>query len=141
MADTVKRIEEGAFNLCMSLIFVRLSTNLEYIGEYAFRYCKSLTSIFIPPSCREIDNYAFETCDKLIIFHVPQHTRLGDRIFANTELYEVSPFEEVDRFGNYRNNDQVYAWVRDLNANNQEYALHRACCSFNPLLDTIYQIV
>ena len=54
MSEDVKRIEYGAFSSCRSLVFVKLSRNLEYIGELAFIYCLSLTSIFIPPSCTEM---------------------------------------------------------------------------------------
>ena len=140
MSDTVKRIEYKAFSCCSSLKFVKLSRNLEYIGIMAFNWCESLTSIFVPPSCREIGYFAFASCEKLIIVSVFENTRIGDNVFAWTKLFRVSPFEEVDRFGRYNNHDQVNEWVRDINTN-QEYALHRACCSFNPLLDTIYQIV
>ena len=58
MADTVRRIEDWVFSWCSSLIFIKLSRNLEFIGTFAFSSC-SLTSIFIPPSCREIGVYAF----------------------------------------------------------------------------------
>ncbi|GFH62017.1 hypothetical protein CTEN210_18493 [Chaetoceros tenuissimus] len=139
MADTVKRIEHYVFFYCKSLSYVRLSRNLEYIGTSAF-YCCKFTSIFIPPSCRWIGYYAFNGCKKLIIFHVPQHTQLGGNVFANTELFNVSPFEEVNTDGFYRNTKEANAWVRDVNVN-EEYALHGACCSFNPLVDVIYQVV
>ncbi|GFH61984.1 hypothetical protein CTEN210_18460 [Chaetoceros tenuissimus] len=139
MTDTVRRIEELALGSCISLEFVKLSTNLEYIGEGAFFRCSSLTSMFIPLSCREIGYRAFD-CKKLIIFSVPQHTLIGRNVFAKTKLFQLSPFEEVHTNGSYINHDQVNAWVRDINAN-EEYALHRACCSFNPLLDIIYQLV
>ena len=57
MADTVRRIEWGAFVKCVSLDFVQLSRNLEYIGR-AFYKCESLTSIFIPPlNYRELPKF------------------------------------------------------------------------------------
>ena len=140
MSDDVRRIEDWAFSCCKSLVFVRLSRSLEFIGAGAFYGCGSLTSIFIPPSCREIGRNAFALCEKLIIFSVSENTRIGENIFAKTKLFQLSPFEEVDGFGRYNNHDQVNEWVRDINTN-QEYALHRACCSFNPLVDIIYQIV
>ena len=45
MSDTVRRMEESAFDACRSLEFVKLSRNLEFIGKLAFCVCKSLTSI------------------------------------------------------------------------------------------------
>jgi len=114
MADTVKRIEDGAFSRCYSLEFVKLSKNLEYIGVEAFAYCKALTSIFIPPSCREICQYAFEKCQKLIILHVPEHTTLGFGVIADTALFKAfktSPF--ANEFGSH-NEERVSEWIKML---------------------------
>ncbi|GFH47099.1 hypothetical protein CTEN210_03574 [Chaetoceros tenuissimus] len=143
MADTVKRIEYSGFDCCSSLEFVKLSRNLEYIGSGAFLFCESLTSIFIPPSCREIGERALESCTRLIIFYVPQTTMLGDNVIADTEsLIEASPFGEdvIDEDGRYQNNERVHAWVKNLNQS-EEYALHRACSSFNPITEVVYGIV
>ncbi|GFH50293.1 hypothetical protein CTEN210_06769 [Chaetoceros tenuissimus] len=133
--DSVETIEASAFYVCRSLEFVKLSRNLEYIGEYAFYRC-SLTSIFIPPSCREIGNKAFQYCQKLIIFHVPRHTLIGIKAIMQTELLEASPFE-VEASYNY---EEVNEWVKGIN-DDDEYELHRACSSFNPLMDIIYGVV
>ena len=57
-ADTVIRIEHGAFFRCYNLVFIKLSLRLEYIGECAFELC-NLSSVFVPPSCREIGMGAF----------------------------------------------------------------------------------
>lgn len=145
MADTVKRIEYGSFKGCSRLEFVKLSRNLEYIGEWAFEDCKSLTSIFIPPSCTMIDRNAMEECKSLIIFHVPRHTQLGDCVIAGTKLLNSSHFGEdelqIDYFGNYQTNEQVNAWIKNINGGDEECALHRACSSFNPMTDIISQIV
>ncbi|GFH47060.1 hypothetical protein CTEN210_03535 [Chaetoceros tenuissimus] len=145
MADSVKIIEEKAFCCCDSLKFVKLSRNLEYIRYAAFSNCTCLTSMFIPPSCREIGDHAFDECHQLIIFHVPQATDLGENVIANTKLIEASHFEEdelqLDFFGEYQNNEEVNAWIKNMNGDDDEYALHRACSSFNPIIDIIYGIV
>ena len=141
MADTVKRIEDVAFFHCISLEFVKLPRNLEYIGKTAFRCCQSLTSIYIPPSCREIEERAFKGCKKLIIFHVPQTIGLGEGVIAETALIRASYSEEYKFFGEYQSNEDVNAWIKNTNGNDEEYALHRACSSFNPMSDIIYGIV
>ena len=142
MADTVKRIEFCAFLHCYSLKFVKFSRNLEYIGFAAFRCCESLISIFIPPSCREIEDCAFHACHQLIIFHVPHTIELGEGVIAETALIRASPFEEYKfSFGEYQNNEEVNAWIKNTNGDDEEYALHRACSSFNPMTDIIYGIV
>ncbi|GFH47136.1 leucine-rich repeat domain-containing protein [Chaetoceros tenuissimus] len=139
MADTVKRIEREAFMQCFGLQFVKLSTNLEFIGERAFCDCGFLTSIFIPPSCREIDWGAFFACKKLLILGLPHNVQLGQDVFQDTELLRVSPFE-TDEDGEYNEHDEeaVVQWVKSI-TNEEAYALHHLCCSHDP--DEIYRYV
>ncbi|GFH57163.1 hypothetical protein CTEN210_13639 [Chaetoceros tenuissimus] len=141
MADSsVRRIEESAFQDCYKLAYVKLSRNLEYIGRVAF-FSTSLISVFIPPSCTRIDSQAFNSCDELIIFHVPQDTELyGWDVFHGTNLLGISPVEmnnerEVEDMDN-----EVSDWIKNIN-NDEQYALHRACSSFDPSEDYIYGIV
>ena len=145
MADTVRIIEDDAFYRCESLKFVKLSTNLEYIGNFAFEDCKSLTAIFIPPTCREIRFHVFSGCEDLIIFHVPQITELGGNVIANTALIQASHFEadelQLDLSGYYQNSEEVNAWIKNINGQDEEYGLHIACSSFNPMANIIYEIV
>ncbi|GFH50292.1 leucine-rich repeat domain-containing protein [Chaetoceros tenuissimus] len=142
MADTVRRIEGHAFSNCDSLTYVKLSRNLEYIGIEAFCECSSLISIFIPPSCREIAHFAFTACTKLIILSVPQHTQLGDKVIAWTKLIKASSFE-TNAIGVYDDSisENVNEWIKNINGDDDQYALHRACSSFNPLSEIIYEIV
>ncbi|GFH59423.1 hypothetical protein CTEN210_15899 [Chaetoceros tenuissimus] len=141
MADTVKGIQRDVFYDCWSLVFVKLSTDLEFIGVQAFIFCSSLTSIFIPPSCREIGFQAFRLCKKLIIIHVPHQTQLDRNLISETAM-EVSPFT-ADDVRRYQNNKEVVdQWIKDINiGEDDEYVLHRACSSFNPLEEIIYAIV
>ncbi|GFH52531.1 hypothetical protein CTEN210_09007 [Chaetoceros tenuissimus] len=140
MADAVKRIEEYAFFDCSSLVFVKLSRNLEYIEFCAFHWCKSLALIFIPPSCREIGDYAFLGCTKLIILSIARHTTLGRNVIPGTALIEVSPFETNENGDYHGNNAKVNEWIQNLNQND-EYALHRECASFQPSENDIYEII
>ena len=142
MADTVKRIERDAFYRCWRLVFVKLSTDLEFIGVQAFLFCSSLTSIFIPPSCREIDYQAFRCCEKLIILSVPHQTQLDRNVISETALMEASPFTN-DSVGRYQSNvEVVHQWIKNINiGEDDEYVLHRACSSVDPLEETIYAIV
>ncbi|GFH44596.1 hypothetical protein CTEN210_01070 [Chaetoceros tenuissimus] len=134
------RIEDAAFSNCWNLAYVRLSRNLEFIGEEAFRVCESLTSIFIPPSCRWIGNLAFERCSRLIILSVPQETELGRNIIADTALLTCAP-ATTNNLGWYGNHDEVNEWIKTINGDTEEFALHRACLSYNPITDIIYGIV
>ncbi|GFH44360.1 hypothetical protein CTEN210_00834 [Chaetoceros tenuissimus] len=149
MADTVRRIECWAFSHCKKVAFVKLSTSLEHIAIGAFFDCTSLTSIFIPPSCEEVLDMVFQKCSALMIFVVPPRTELEGRVIANTALIKESPFETDDE-GCYANRYEVNQWIKTINWNNdgtrqremnEKYSLHRACSSFNPLEDIIFDIV
>ncbi|GFH61895.1 hypothetical protein CTEN210_18371 [Chaetoceros tenuissimus] len=139
MANNVERIERSAYYRCYSLVFVKLSTSIESIGAYAFLFCESLNSIFVPVSCREIDICALDGCSKLIILSVPQHTTLYEDVIANTALIKASPFDTNVR-GRYENDEEVNEWIKNRLADNQ-FSLHRACASYNPLEEVIYDIV
>ncbi len=142
LSDTVIRIEREAFSGCNSLSFVKLSRSLEYIGGYAFFGCECLPSIFIPPSCQEIGTRAFLRCKKLIVLHVPHQTQLGEKVIDNTALIEASAFE-IDEYSVYDTsiNDNVNHWIKNVNGDDDQFALHRACSSFNPNTQVIYEIV
>ncbi|GFH44361.1 leucine-rich repeat domain-containing protein [Chaetoceros tenuissimus] len=132
LSDTVRRIEDSAFNCCMKLESIKLSRNLEFIGRLAFRWCEFLTSIFIPPSCSEIGDEAFLYCTRLLIIHVPLQTRLGNCVIFGTAL--------IQTINQLVDNDILNNWIRNINRA-EEYALHRACSSFNPLEEIIHAIV
>ena len=141
MSDSVAIIELRAFFCCSNLEFVKLSRNLEFIADSAFYACHSLSSIFIPPSCTEIGNGSFCDCIELLILGLPLHTQLGRSVFGNTALIKKSPFE-LDAYGYYENNneEEVVQWIRSIN-NEETYALHRACASYNPLSEIIHDLV
>lgn len=134
MSDSVRRIEKRAFGGLTRLSYVRLSTNLQFIGKEAFYGCRSLTSIYIPPSCGWIGSYAFAWCKELIIFHVPQQTQLRQGVISSTKLLETSPHESNIYF------EETNDWIRNINRN-EEFELHRACSSYNPMEDIVYGIV
>lgn len=67
VADSVRRIENAAFQECESLETIQfsLSSSLCEIAGYAFHLCTSLRSIEIPPSVWRIGKRAFCDCDNL----------------------------------------------------------------------------
>lgn len=147
--DSVRRIEENAFFMCKKLVFVKLSLNLEYIGRMAFDWCLSLTSIYIPPSCREICNCAFVRCRDLIILSIPEHTELGKYVTAETRLRGYCPFDDYNMYDSEdeevrewmeSRHEAVNEWIKTRHQDN-EFSLHRACCSYNPLNEVILEIV
>mmetsp|Transcript_17269 Transcript_17269/g.21104 ORF Transcript_17269/g.21104 Transcript_17269/m.21104 type:complete len:136 (-) Transcript_17269:125-532(-) len=91
----------------------------------------------------EIGYMPFSDCPKLLIFQVPQHTEFGYLILGTTtDLFKASPFgptppHDFDT-GYY---DEATAWIKNVNGDSEEYALHRACCCFNPMTDIIHDVV
>ncbi len=60
--DTVKEIDEWAFEGCKSLKDVYIPDSVTRIGESAFANCESLGIVRIPASVQVIEEYAFEGC-------------------------------------------------------------------------------
>ena len=138
-SDTVVRIEWGAFSSCSSLSYIKLSMNLEYIGFRAFGSC-ILMSVFIPPSVRVVRDRAFSYNKNLAIFNVPQDTEIGQNAIHQTKLLQDSHFE-LDKYGHYRDQThEVHNWLKNMN-NDNEYSLHRACASFQPIKEVLLTIV
>lgn len=139
-SNTVVRIVEWAFHGCFSLSFIKWSINIEVIEDGAFGGC-DLISVFIPPRCREIKDLAFVSNKNLIIFSSPRDTALGDSIIARTKLIENSSPFELTRYGYYHGQtEEVNNWLKNVNSGEQ-YSLHRACSSFQPLKEVILAIV
>lgn len=142
MNDTVRRVgyEEYTFGYCKSLVYVKFSRNLYYLGTSAFFECTSLTSIFIPQTCRVMGESIFRGCKKLIIFVVPRYTWLRVNVIRDTELFKLCPVEYDNEVDDSIYNRQINDWIQNRHADDQ-FALHRACSSDNPLLEEIYEIV
>lgn len=138
-ADTVIRIGMASFSHCENLEFIRLSIRLEVIGPSAFSSC-DLLSVFIPPTCREIGEWAFDSNKNLSILHVPQQTQLGRDIINDTKLLNGFPsIDDAQEFPEQFSAD-LNNWLKNVNDGN-EYSLHRACSSSEPLKEIIHTII
>lgn len=147
MADTVTRIEGGAFARCSFLAYVKLSRQLQFIGGYAFVECSSLASIFIPPSCQVIDRHVFSCCSKFLVFHVPSDTELEGEfgVIDNFSLLiKTPPFKAVPgpensgEIAGIEYERRINQLFKDIN-NGEDYALHRLCASYDLDEETIHQ--
>ena len=61
--DTVKRIEDSAFEWCRRIKSVVIPEGVTYIGESAFALCDELAQIKVPFTATEIGSAAFVTED------------------------------------------------------------------------------
>ena len=124
--DTITRIGNVAFRDCVSLRFLRLSTNLEYIGHRAFRGCSSLEAVFLPPTVTSIGNMAFSNCKSLRFCILPDPIEyVGDYVFSRcNRILTTIQYENGNGYG--INNAEVNERLMQRHAN---LPFHQACFS------------
>ncbi len=84
LPDSLKTIEDRAFNDCERLTSVKIPDGVSVIGDYAFSRCISLKSIIIPESVTELGNSIFKGCKALETVSVPtQITHIPDGMFGD----------------------------------------------------------
>ncbi|GFH49334.1 hypothetical protein CTEN210_05810 [Chaetoceros tenuissimus] len=129
-SSTVIRIEESAFLLCSSLVFIKLSIHLEYIGEKAFDFC-NLKNVFLPPTCECIGKNSFARNENLTIFHVPRRVCICKNAVKDTKLKKIaSTLSEEDQKN----------WIKSIN-DSPKCLLHKICCAYQPTAEAIHQIL
>ncbi|GFH58444.1 predicted protein [Chaetoceros tenuissimus] len=122
------------------LVNIKLPINLEFIGYWAFYKC-DLSSAFLPPRWCHVGIWAFSESAKLTIVHVPQDVELEDKAFDETKLIADSHFGDEKSYDyDDAHEEAVQEWVKNIN-NDEKYALHRACCSFQPSKQVIFTIL
>lgn len=67
IADSVRIIEEGAFQGCTALETIRLPPGLKAIGRWAFAGCTNLNEVVIPSGVELIADSAFADCARLVV--------------------------------------------------------------------------
>ena len=65
LPDSVRFINDCAFEFCVNLQLVKMSSNLQKLDEMAFINCAKLYSIVLPESVDEIGGWAFSGCGAL----------------------------------------------------------------------------
>ena len=83
LPDTIKTIEDGAFDECESLKDIELSLELREIKSCTFYECRSLENIIIPNKVKKIGSQAFEICSNLKRITIPNTVKeIGDYAFS-----------------------------------------------------------
>ena len=65
LPDFVERIEDNAFESCITLQKINLPESIKYLGNGVFRYCRNLKAVYIPDSVKRIGMYAFSDCQEI----------------------------------------------------------------------------
>lgn len=71
----VSSIGNGAFESCISIISVFISSNVKNIGHYAFNKCTNLRSATIPSSIPNIKEGTFGDCSSLTSITIPNSVK------------------------------------------------------------------
>ena len=133
------RIERFAFCRCESLVYIKWSVNLEFIGYRSFDQC-NFSSVFLPPRCRLVQGWAFACNDNLNIFNVPQDTEFQGFPFILAKFLEKCPFRDRPTLAYSDHCEEIQTWMKNIN-NHEDYALHRACSSYQPLKEVLMPII
>ena len=88
--DTVTRICDGAFSLCMNLEHVTLPPSLRSIGNGAFSGCFSIREILLPEGLERIGDDAFTPCYDVLRVSIPATlTHIGRSAFQGCNNAET----------------------------------------------------
>ncbi|GFH50170.1 predicted protein [Chaetoceros tenuissimus] len=117
---------------------------VEEIPGSTFEYCINFETVILRNTMFSTDATDSNLFDFPEIWNSSEYVHfmsLGDNVIASTALIRASTFEINER-GVYDSsiNENVNEWVKNVNQG-KEYELHRACSSFNPIIDIIYGIV
>ncbi|GFH44049.1 hypothetical protein CTEN210_00523 [Chaetoceros tenuissimus] len=139
LASTVIQIHKFAFFRCTSLVYIKWSVNLEFIGYKSFDQC-NFSSVFLPPTCRIVQLWAFAENKNLNIFNIPQDTEFEGFPFILSKFVEKCPFRNSPTLSYSADCEEANTWMKNIN-NHEDYALHRVCSSYRPLKEIIMSII
>ena len=103
LPNSVTSIGNSAFHNCRSLTSITIPNSVTSIGFGAFSYCTSLTDITIPDSVTSIGNSAFHNCRSLTSITIPNNvTNIGHTIFYEcTSLTDITIPKSVTSIGKW----------------------------------------
>lgn len=91
LPNSVKIIEDLAFNNCRNITSLQLSDSINYIGYAAFEGCRSISgSLLMPNTISYIGERAFSGCWELNVVSFPNSLdSIGERAFTGCNLTSI----------------------------------------------------
>ncbi|GFH47477.1 leucine-rich repeat domain-containing protein [Chaetoceros tenuissimus] len=125
---------------------------VEVIPIWAFWSCKNVKTVIMANSVRRIEHAAFSRCHGLVFVKLSWNLEYIGRCafcgcFSLTSIFIPPSCREICKKAFLCCSKLIifhvpqHTRIGDNVFTSQEYALHRACCSFNPLFVIIYQII
>ena len=111
MPDSVTSVGDNAFNGCIKLTSVTLSSNLRTIGASAFYGCRVLTSVTMPDSMESIGSAAFSYCSGLVNVTLPDNplfTVIPEKLFymdGSLQTTNIADLTHLASIGSYAFSD------------------------------------
>ena len=92
----VTTIANRAFESCVFMQSVTITSEVTKIGDYAFRGCSSLTSLILPDSLTELGIAAFANCTKIKLLVIPSSLKsISNSAFFHTGIQSLTIPEGV----------------------------------------------
>jgi hypothetical protein len=106
MSNDVIGIGDRAFRSCDNLNLLILSDKISYMGREVFMWCISLKEVTIPSQLRKLPDLAFGDCNSLVKLEIPQNNILfGYNIFRDSTLRK----DRLTLYGNIGSDVEKYA--------------------------------
>ena len=114
---TVNSIGQSCFAKLTNLKTLTLPDTIKVINDYAFNGCKSLTTINLPEGLTEIKGYAFKGCSSLSNITLPNTlTKMGSGIFSGcTKLKSITIPKSITKASYAFNGSSIESIVFDEN--------------------------
>lgn len=86
----LKKIDESAFDGCVSLEEITLPLKLQRVESFAFHRCTGFVTITFPESIEYVDNYCMSDCINLKTIRLPKHME-GKYFINEFDLLRMNP--------------------------------------------------
>jgi hypothetical protein len=96
----LRRIEEGAFEMCSSLKSITIPASVEILGTKCFCECRSLLTVLFEShsQLRRIEDEAFSECTSIALIFIPASVEIvGKRCFSDCSSLSELAFESDSR--------------------------------------------
>ena len=125
LSSKVSVISKNAFAGCNGLLRVQFKNGNNTIGESAFKGCVKLSSLQIPGTVRAIENYAFADCSRLVAVEVVNYdVAYGDSVFPNMDTLTLrGPKGSTTEEYTYGTKIKFVAYDEDVGNNFYKYAV------------------